>query len=145
MEIILERLVTFTPEIMQTINNLLMQLNPDSKILSQEYAKDMIEGDSNRIFVARESVGNKIVGMLTLIIFCAPSAKKGQLEDVVVDENYRGKGIGEKLIIAAINQAREENVKRLDLTSNPKRVAANSLYQRLGFKIRDTNVYRMEL
>ncbi|MEK7060924.1 MAG: GNAT family N-acetyltransferase, partial [Patescibacteria group bacterium] len=63
--------------------------------------------------------------------------------DIVVDEEYRGKGIGTKLITAAINQARKEGVKHIDFTSRPQRVAANRLYQRLGFKKRETNVYRL--
>lgn len=144
MEIMIEQLKTFSPDITQAINNLLVQLNPCSRTLSDENVKEII-GGSSRLLVARETVNNKIVGMLTVIVSSVPSARKGFLEDIVVDKNYQGKGIGKKLIAQAINQAREEGVARLEFTSNPKRVAANKFYEHLGFKIRDTNVYRIEL
>ena len=145
MEIAIEQLKTFSTDITQVLNGLLMQLNPGSKKLNDEDVKEGIESSASRFFVAREPVNNKIVGMLTLVVFSAPSAKKCLLEDIVVDKDYQGKGIGTKLITKAISQARKEGVARLDLTSNPKREAANRLYQQLGFKKRDTNVYRIEL
>lgn len=145
MEINIEQLKTFSEEVTDVLNNLLKQLNPNARTLSDEDEKEIIEETANRIFVARESVGNKIVGLLTLIIINAQFVKKGLIEDVVVDEKYRGKGVGTKLVARAINQAREEGVKYIDLTSNSTKVAANKFYQHLGFKIRDTNVYRIEL
>lgn len=145
MEITVEQVKELTPDITKVINNLLRQLSPDSRILNDEDVKKIIKDISNYFFVARETVGNKIVGMLTLIIFNTPSAKKALIEGVVVDQNYQGKGIGAMLVERAIDKAREEGVMRIELTSNPKRIQANSLYQRLGFKKRDTNVYEMEL
>jgi len=144
MEIAIEQIKTFSEETTQTLNNLLTQLNPNSRMLNNEIVKEIIKGPS-RLLVARESVSNKIVGMLTLITSNTPTAKKGFLEDVVVDKNCQGKGVGKKLINLAINQAREEGVTRLELTSNPKRVEANKFYEHLGFKKRDTNVYRLEI
>lgn len=145
MEITIEQLKTFSPDITDAVNNLLKQLNASARTLSDEDEKEIIEDVANRILVARESVGNKIVGMLTLIIINAQFVKKGLLEDIVVDENYRGKGIGSKLINEAINKARNEKVSYIDFTSSPDKVAANDFYQRLGFKKRDTNVYRIKL
>lgn len=145
MEIIIEQLKTFSPDIIDMINNLLKQLNPSARTLSDEDEKKIIGNVSNRILVARESIGNKIVGMLTLIIINAQFVKKGLFEDIVVDENHRGRGIGAKLINEAINIARNEKVSYIDFTSSPEKAAANNFYQRLGFKKRDTNVYRIEL
>lgn len=145
MEIIIEQLKIFSPDITDMINNLLKQLNPSARTLSDEDEKKIIGDVSNRILVARESVGNKIVGMLTLIIINAQFVKKGLFEDIVVDENHRGRGIGAKLINEAINKARNEKVSYIDFTSSPEKATANDFYQRLGFKKRDTNVYRIEL
>ncbi|MBF8249933.1 MAG: streptothricin acetyltransferase [Candidatus Levybacteria bacterium] len=145
MEIKIEQLKTFAPDITQALNNLLVQLNPNSKKLTDEEVKEIIEETSSHLLIAKEPKDNKIVGMLTLITFSAPSAKKGVLEDVVVDDNFQGKGIGKKLITQAINMAREAGVARLEFTSNPERVKANKFYQHLGFNKRDTNVYRMEI
>jgi len=72
-------------------------------------------------------------------------SKKGLLEEIVVDKDYRGKGIGRKLIETAIDLARGEKVTRLELTSHPKRIEANKFYEHIGFKKRDTNAYRMDI
>lgn len=145
MEIKIEQLKTFSPDITKALNGLLLQLNPNARTLSDEDEKEIIEETSNRILVARESVSNKIVGILTLIIIKAQFVKKGLIEDVVVDKNHRKKGIGAKLINEAISKARSEKVSYIDLTSRPEKATANKFYQHLGFKIRDTNVYRIEL
>jgi ribosomal protein S18 acetylase RimI-like enzyme len=67
------------------------------------------------------------------------------IEDVVVDESARGRGVGDLLNRAALDRARELGAKTVDLTSRPSREAANRLYQRIGFVARDTNVYRFDL
>jgi ribosomal protein S18 acetylase RimI-like enzyme len=64
------------------------------------------------------------------------------IDDVVVDERYRGHGIGEALVRSALDHARKVNAKTVDLTSRPAREAANRLYRRIGFEKRETNPYR---
>lgn len=145
MEFYIEQLKIFSSELAAALNKLLKQLDKAVIPLNDKDIEDIVVSSANRLFVARRSDNKEIIGMLTLIVFRIPYAKKGLIEDVVVDEEYRGKGIGTKLISTAINQARQEKVKYLDLTSNPKRVAANRLYQRLGFEKRNTNVYRIKL
>ena len=145
METIIEQLKSVSDSQVSEINSLLKQLNPDSKTIDIYGIKEMIEAPENRLFVAKEKAANKIVGMLTLIIIKTLFSKKGMFEDIVVDKDYRGNGIAAKLISSGIDQARKEELKRIDLTSSPARVVANDLYPRLGFVRRDTNVYRMEL
>jgi ribosomal protein S18 acetylase RimI-like enzyme len=60
----------------------------------------------------------------------------------VVDGSSRGAGVGEALIGAAVNEARKCNARSIDLTSRPDRESANGLYQKMGFVLRETNVYR---
>lgn len=74
-----------------------------------------------------------------------PSGRRARLESVVVDPEARGKGIGEALCRAAMIAARGAGATSLDLTSAPSRVAANRLYERMGFEWRETNVYRFDL
>jgi ribosomal protein S18 acetylase RimI-like enzyme len=78
-------------------------------------------------------------------MFRIPTGLRAWIEDVVVDDRARGKGVGEALNRAALSMARQRGAKTVDLTSRPSREAANRLYQRLGFVRRDTNVYRFEL
>jgi len=80
-----------------------------------------------------------------LIVFDIPTGKRAWIEDVVVDEKCRNKGVGEALNQNAINIARQLGAKTVDLTSRPSREAANRLYNRLGFVQRDTNIYRLEI
>ena len=86
-----------------------------------------------------------ILGSMTLALFRIPTGLRAWIEDVVVDEAARGRGVGEALNRAAIERARDEGATTVDLTSRPSREAANRLYQRLGFQERSTNVYRLGL
>jgi ribosomal protein S18 acetylase RimI-like enzyme len=96
------------------------------------------------IAVDREA-DDRILGSLTLAWFRIPTGVRAWIEDVVVDEEARGHGVGELLNRAALDLARELGAKTVDLTSRPSREAANRLYQRIGFVARDTNVYRYSL
>jgi ribosomal protein S18 acetylase RimI-like enzyme len=87
-------------------------------------------------------VEGAIVGSLTLALFWIPTGLRAWIEDVVVDESVRGQGIGAALNQEALKVARDQGARTVDLTSRPSREAANRLYQRLGFKQRETNVYR---
>jgi len=83
-----------------------------------------------------------IVGALALVLFRIPTGLRAWIEDVVVDEVARGRGVGEALNRAAIERARAAGARTVDLTSRPSREVANRLYRRLGFVERETNVYR---
>lgn len=86
-----------------------------------------------------------IVGCATLCFFHSPTGTKASIEDVVVSSDYRGQHFGKKLMEFVLDQARQLAPIELHLTSNPKRVAANKLYQSLGFQKKETNCYRMML
>lgn len=145
MEFYIERIKDYSEELTKAINSLLVQLNETAAPLNDQGVKDMITSSVNKLFVARKSDNKEIIGMLTLITYRIPVAKRGLLEDLVVDREYRGKGIATKLISTAISEARKDGALYLYFSSNPKRVAANKLYQHLGFEKRDTNVYWIKL
>ena len=90
-----------------------------------------------------DSEGNRpILGMLSLATFDIPTGRRAWVEDVVVDNAARGQGAGQKLVEAAVAHAAAIGSKSVDLTSRPTREAANRLYKRAGFELRETNVYR---
>jgi len=123
------------------INKLLPQLSASAQNLDHATLTNIIESDSSHVLIAREN--EEIFGMLTLIVFQIPTGVRDWIEDVVVSENARGKGVGRLLIEGAIRLAKENNAKTIELTSRPTREAANRLYQKIGFQQRETNVYRI--
>jgi ribosomal protein S18 acetylase RimI-like enzyme len=125
------------------VNALLPQLSCTARPLSQSEIKTIVDSDTAYLLVARDD--NKICGMLTLIVFRIPTGVRAWIEDVVVSESSRGKGVGKSLLASAANMAREQGARTLDLTSRPEREAANRLYRKAGFVQRDTNVYRIVL
>ena len=112
--------------------------------VSAEMVRATVEAHGTRFFAA--VAGDCIVGCASLCVFMSPTGLKGSVEDVVVGEAYRGQHLGRRLLEAVIGYARAElrNVD-LHLTSRPQRVAANQLYQSLGFERRETNCYRLVL
>lgn len=102
----------------------------------------LLESESVNFFAAIDTEIGKIVGVLTLLVFPIPTGIRAWIEDVVVDAAYRGRGVGKALVAAAITRGSSLGAKTIDLTSRPSRVEANSLYLRMGFLQRETNVYR---
>jgi ribosomal protein S18 acetylase RimI-like enzyme len=86
-----------------------------------------------------------IVGAITVLVYRIPTGLHAVIEDVVVDESARGHGVGGALVQAAVELARGRGARHVNLTSRASRQAANRLYQRAGFEIRETNVYRLNL
>lgn len=137
------RVADASTEVLAACHRLIPQLSSSSTPISFEELRGIVESDSSVLFAAR--LGADIIGLLTLVVFQIPTGTRAWIEDVVVDQSARGKGVGEALNRAALNEARRRGAKTVDLTSRPSRAAANRLYQRLGFVARETNVYRYEL
>lgn len=89
--------------------------------------------------------GEHIVGCATLCIFHSPTGTKASIEDVVVSSAYRGQHLGKQLMEYVLAQAKACASIELHLTSNPMRVAANKLYQSIGFQKKETNCYQMTI
>ena len=129
-----------SPELRDALNRLVPQLSSSAKPLSDADVVRMTTDHDVVLFVAKND--DVIVGTLTLVVFAIPSGQRAWIEDVIVDGGVRGLGIGAALTNAAIEEGRRRGVRTIDLTSRPSREAANALYRKLGFEIRDTNVYR---
>lgn len=104
----------------------------------------LIRSDCATLIVARADPAAPILGALTLIVYPVPTGLRARIEDVVVDESARGQGIGEALTRHALELARQAGADGVALTSSPRREAANRLYQRIGFKRWETNLYFYE-
>ena len=120
---------------------LIPQLSSSSNPPTEEALQRIIESDSAQILIAEDENGG-ILGTMPLIIFQIPTGIRAWIEDVVVDSSARGRGIGKKLNLAALELAKQAGAKTVYLTSRPARKESNQLYKDIGFIQRETNVYR---
>jgi ribosomal protein S18 acetylase RimI-like enzyme len=132
-------------ELVAAFERLTPQLSSSSPAPGADQLAAIVASPATILFVARDIDSGGIVGSLTLALFRIPTGMRAWIEDVVVDETSRGKGVGAALNEAALDRARREGAKTVDLTSRPSRDAANRLYKRIGFEKRETNVYRYSL
>lgn len=121
------------------IKILLSQLTTTPILFSINDLSEIINSKNSILFGA--FINNKLVGILTLALFNVPTGKNGRIEDVVVNKNFRRKGIGNSLTLEAMNKGKELNLDKLFLTTNPSRFEANQLYLKIGFQLRETNSY----
>jgi ribosomal protein S18 acetylase RimI-like enzyme len=129
-------------ELVDAAGRLLPQLSRSAAVLDADGLARIVSHQAITLFIARS--GGVIVGMLTLVTFPLPSGLRARIEDVVVDQDARGQGVGTALTMAAIDLAQRQGARSIDLTSRASRVAANRLYEQLGFQLRDSNVYRYQ-
>ena len=133
-----------TDEIFSAMQRLIPQLSVSPPPTAQEL-QETIQSSATILFMARDpELENEIVGAAALVLFRILTGLRARIEDVVVDERARRKGLGEALTRFALERARLAGAPWVDLTSNPARLAANRLYQRMGFEPRNTNMYRYQ-
>jgi ribosomal protein S18 acetylase RimI-like enzyme len=132
-----------TPEIVAAFERLIPQLSSSNPPPPEQELQEIVASPATVLFLAMD--GDEIVGSLTLAVFRIPTGLRAWIEDVVVDEAARGRGIAEALNRAALERAATVGARTVDLTSRPSREAANNLYRKIGFIQRETNVYRYSL
>jgi ribosomal protein S18 acetylase RimI-like enzyme len=132
-----------TDELVDAFARLVPQVSSSAPPPTAADLAAIVAAPDSVLFVAR--VDGRIAGALTLAMYRIPTGLKAWIEDVVVDESARGRGIGEALSRAALDEARRRGAKHVSLTSRPGRGAANRLYPRIGFERYDTNVYRYRI
>lgn len=130
-----------TADVVDAFARLIPQLSSSSPAPSEAELVEMALAPADHLLIATDPDGT-ILGSMTLVVFRIPTGVRAWIEDVVVDEAARGRGVGEALNRAALDLAYALGSKTVDLTSRPSREAANRLYQKLGFELRSTNVYR---
>jgi ribosomal protein S18 acetylase RimI-like enzyme len=140
----IEQVTEVSPELAAALQGLVEQLSSSAPAPAPGELREVAGSPATTLLVARDQ-GGAVVGTLTLAVFRIPTGVRAWIEDVVVDEAARGRGTGEALTREALRLASEAGARTVDLTSRPGREAANSLYRKLGFERRETNVYRYDL
>jgi ribosomal protein S18 acetylase RimI-like enzyme len=138
-----EEATVVTDELAAAFARLVPELSRSSPVPERSELGEIVASPSTVLLVARDDeAGGRIVGSLTLVVFRIPTGVRAWIEDVVVAETARGRGVGEALGREALRRAAAAGARTVDLTSRPSREAANRLYRRIGFQLRETNVYR---
>lgn len=142
----IEKVSRVTEELYEALERFIPQLGAHKVPPTREELKKLVGSEASSLLVARDpDEQSPIAGILCLTVYRVPTGLRSIIEDVVVDETKRRRGIGEALVRRAIDLARESGADGISLTSNPKREAANRLYQALGFQLRQTNPYFYKL
>ena len=138
----MDELHTYTDSDFSDLAILMRELSANI-VFTRESLDRMLADPNSHLYVIREE--GRIVACASLCIFHQPFSTYATIESVVVSSKMRGKGLGRKLMQHLMAEAARMNVDCIHLTSNPKREAANALYQKMGFEKKDTNCYMMKL
>jgi GNAT superfamily N-acetyltransferase len=138
----IEKIPEITDEIFEAIRRLVLEIGTHKPLPTRDELTALVGSESSTLWVARYPDRNSgIVGMFTITIYRVPTGLRSIVEDVAVDSNFRRRGIARALMETAIKFAWNVGANGVALTSNPKREAANRLYQSMGFELRKTNAY----
>lgn len=143
MTVEIRRITQVSDALEEAFARLMPQLSPRLGAPSREVLWRVAGSETGALLAA--VAGERIVGVLMLAWYDAPSGRKAWIEDVVVDAATRGRGIGEALVREALALARREGVARVMLTSNATRRASHRLYERMGFVRYETDCFRLDL
>lgn len=142
-DFIIERVTTFSSEIADSVRSLASQIGKNYKPLTDDDLKEMLKSSQCFLFISRDVLTKQVAGMVMATVYRIPYVKKAYLDDLIVDPKFRGKGIATALMKYAASFAKEKGAAYVDFTARPRRTESNTLYGKLGFEKRDTNVYRL--
>jgi len=139
----IEKPAEVTPELVEALGRLIPQLNLALPVPTAEHLRVLLADPAATLLIARD--GAEIVGTAMVIVYPTSIRFESRIEDVVVDESARGRGVGEALVNGCIEVARSRGASIVELQTARTREAANRLYERMGFERRDSNPYRITL
>lgn len=139
---IIERVTEIDEKTVKSFQYFIPELtNEKDRIPTKKDLENVVSSPNTYLLIAKAE--DNIIGTLTLVFYWVPSGIKTWIEDVIVSDIARGKGVATALMWHALNLARENGAEKVDLSSRPWRNAANNLYLKMGFEERDTNMYRL--
>ena len=137
-------------ELAKQVHKLHINWNSDlfldvEEVISMERLNKLLETDS--IYVAK--VNGEIVGYIIIDIKEKDNGfmryrKLLSIDTLCIDEDFRGQGIGTKILEFAKNIAKEENCTDMHLTVNPNNENAIKVYEKFGMKVHNLS-YMMKL
>ncbi len=109
-----------------------------AEALYSTWIKLEYQGRAQKVLVAA-APSNNAVGYISCHYDATNAA--GQIGLVGVDERFRGEGLGHALVLASLHWFASQNAKRVSVVTQGKNMAAQRLYQRCGFLIRNLQLW----
>ena len=131
---------SYAPGDLADLDALMHELSATS-FCNEELLNNALNDANVHVYVIRDC--GHIVATGKLCIKHTLEFTIADIESVVVSSKCRGRGYGKELMTAMLEAAKKMNVHHIQLTSNPRRVAANRMYQELGLERYETNCYKM--
>jgi phosphinothricin acetyltransferase len=128
-----------TPDLQKKVSALYKQLNATNK---QRPLSEIFAENNNVAFVVCKE-GDTLIGTALLSTYKVISGYRGLVEDVVVDSQFRGQGIGRKMMEKLLEKAKKIGLDEVLLFTGHHRKAAIKLYTGLGFELRKSGVYNI--
>lgn len=126
-----------TENLQEQLSQLYLQLNSELNQLSLERILD--EKEYIDVVVCLDN--KELIGIAMMANYKVVSGYKGMIEDVIVSDMHRGKGIGRKLMELLLKQAEKRKLNDVLLFSGHHRTAAIGLYKSLGFTLKNSGLY----
>jgi len=126
-----------TLEMERQISSLMDQLNPQLRPRRLEE----VTSESGNFYMLCAMEGNQILGMASLAFYWVLSGRKGWVEDVVVDQKHRRKGVAKLLTEELIRLSKALELDQLLLYTGAHRTAAHQLYAGCGFTRKNSYLY----
>ena len=122
---------------LESLDNLRQTSNLEQNSV-KNILKKILENENHIIHVAE--LNGKIVGSTTLLIeqkFIHQGGFVGHIEDVVVNKEFEGRGIGMKLVLSLLDVAKEKKCYKTILNCEDKLIP---FYEKIGFKQKSTEM-----
>ena len=122
---------------LESLDNLRQTSNLEQSSV-RNILKKILENENHIIHVAE--LNGKIVGSTTLLIeqkFIHEGRFVGHIEDVVVNKEFEGQGIGMKLVLSLLGVAKEKKCYKTILNCEDKLLP---FYEKIGFKQKSTEM-----
>ena len=142
-DIRIEQVKTYSEEVVGAVSTFVTKLGDRYQPFTEDSLREIVNSQQSYLYIAKHTPTQEIAGMIFEIIYRIPYTTKAYVEDLFIDEKFRKMGIATRLFQKVVDNAREHKAAYIDFTSKPYRVEGNSLYEKLGFQKRDTNVYRL--
>ena len=136
-------LQSYDARLEEAFARLVPQLSTTAPCPDEQRLRHLVEDNRTHLLIAEDDATGEIVGTLTILFYEIPTCRKAWIEDVITDEAYRGHGIGRALVERALQIAREGQADGVYLTSRASRIAARALYQKCGFGVVDTTLFKL--